>query len=213
MEELQQRLALMAPKLRRPAAAKGAAKAASKAAVVGPKRFRRPAGAGLEGEAARGAASVEDRFLAGELLKASQAPVRPLSVGILLVVEGEYWGGDCKLCGAIQSVRTRGPTDVELSLAPEGTTHEELLKWVSGNPGKQLRIHLCGGKCDAKVEAHDLIHAKKVKSQDEEKKRRRRMDRKFERYRGRVGPPKKGGRGGQASPGRKRTSQGKKKKK
>ena len=52
---------------------------------------------------------------------------------------------------------------MEVSLKAEGTTHEELLKWISGNPTSKLRVHLCGKACPAKVEAKDLVHALKVR--------------------------------------------------
>lgn len=52
---------------------------------------------------------------------------------------------------------------MEVSPKAEGTTHEELLKWISGNPTSKLRVHLCGKACPAKVEAKDLVHALKVR--------------------------------------------------
>jgi hypothetical protein len=154
----------MPPKLRRPAAAKGAGKAAPVRGARVVRGLRRPAGVAVEERVQ----DTEAQFLGGEFVEASQAPVRQLSAGILLVVEGEYWGGQCTVCGKIQGMKIRGPADIEVTLGAEGTTNEELLKWVSGNPGQPLRVHLCGERCEAKVEANDLIHAKRVRVKKKE---------------------------------------------
>ena len=105
----------------------------------------------------------EEKFIAGELVSASKAPVRRLGQGTLLVAEGEYWSSPCKLCGVVKNLLIRGPSDLEVRLQVEGTTHEELLKWVTGNPGVPLRLHLCGEGCDAKLDAKDLVHAKRLR--------------------------------------------------
>lgn len=57
---------------------------------------------------------------------------------------------------------------MEVSLQVEGTTHEELLKWVTGNPSVPLRVHLCGEACEAKLDAKDLVHAKQVRLRKKE---------------------------------------------
>ena len=161
----------MAPKLRRPAAAKGAGKAAPKAVVGRRRGVRRPAASEPGERGVEKDQDVEKEFLAGNFIEASLAPVRHLSLGALLILEGEYWGSACKVCGTVQGVKIRGAADVEILLNPEGTDHEELLKWASGNPGKTLRAHLCGQTCEAKLEASDLIHVKRIrrKAREDEK--------------------------------------------
>ena len=161
----------MAPKLRRPAAAKGAGKAAPKAVVGRRRGVRRPAASEPGEKGVEKDQDVEKEFLAGNFIEASLAPVRHLSLGALLILEGEYWGSACKVCGTVQGVKIRGAADVEILLNPEGTDHEELLKWASGNPGKTLRAHLCGQTCEAKLEASDLIHVKRIrrKAREDEK--------------------------------------------
>ena len=67
-----------------------------------------------------------------------------------------------------QSLQIRSPFDLEVCLRVEGTTHEELLKWVTGNPSVPLRVHLCGEACEAKLDAKDLVHAKQVRLKKKE---------------------------------------------
>ena len=153
----------MAPKLRRPAAAKPVAKPAPRRGAGVHLGLRRPAGEAEPREAVSGDLAEEEKFIAGELVSASKAPVRRLGQGTLLVAEGEYWSSPCKLCGVVKNLLIRGPSDLEVRLQVEGTTHEELLKWVTGNPGVPLRLHLCGEGCDAKLDAKDLVHAKRLR--------------------------------------------------
>ena len=130
--------------------------------------LRRPAAEADQLEGERGATSEEEKFIAGELVIASKAPVHCLLQGTSLVVEGEYWRSPCKLCGVIKSLQIRSPSDLEVCLRVEGTTHEELLKWVTGNPSVPLRVHLCGEACEAKLDAKDLVHAKQVRLKKKE---------------------------------------------
>ena len=158
----------MPPKLRRPAAVKPAAKPAPRRGVRLGVGLRRPAAEADQLEGERGATSEEEKFIAGELVIASKAPVHCLLQGTSLVVEGEYWSSPCKLCGVIKSLQIRSPSDLEVCLRVEGTTHEELLKWVTGNPSVPLRVHLCGEACEAKLDAKDLVHAKQVRLKKKE---------------------------------------------
>ena len=161
-------LSLMPPKLRRPAAVKPAAKPAPRRGVRLGVGLRRPAAEADQLEGERGATSEEEKFIAGEPVIASKAPVHCLLQGTSLVVEGEYWSSPCKLCGVIKSLQIRSPSDLEVCLRVEGTTHEELLKWVTGNPSVPLRVHLCGEACEAKLDAKDLVHAKQVRLKKKE---------------------------------------------
>jgi len=144
--------ALMA--LRRPAAAKAGGR---------PRVLRRPA-ASVGGEA-----DLADKFAAGEWIEASSVPLTALVQDVAVVAKGEYWQANCQLCGTIRTLRIRGAGDIELALGGEGTDHEELLKWISGNPTEPVRVHLCGKDCKDKVEANGLIHAKelRLKKKDE----------------------------------------------
>ena len=153
-------LTLMA--FRRPAASKAAAKERPRFGDRGRAALRRPAGVGGEGE------TIEDRFKTGELIEASKAPLGQLTHGTPLVAEGEYWGAPCKVCGVIRTLKIKGAGDVELEVKAEGTDHEDLLKWNSENPETLLRVHLCGDSCPSKVEAKDLIHARKVRLKKQE---------------------------------------------
>ena len=78
----------MPPKLRRPAAVKPAAKPASRRGVRLGVGLRRPAAEADQLEGERGATSEEEKFIAGEPVIASKAPVHRLLQGTSLVVEG-----------------------------------------------------------------------------------------------------------------------------
>eukprot|EP00435_Cladocopium_sp_Y103_P022672 s1425_g5.t1 len=138
--------------LRRPAAAKAA-----------PRRIasRRPAAVEEEDR------DIATKFRAGDFVDAAQVPLAELVQGTELVVRGEYWQGECQVCGTIRGLQVKGAKDVELALGGEGTNHEELLKWISSNPRESVRVHLCGSHCTNKVEANGLVHAKEVRRKKE----------------------------------------------
>lgn len=134
--------------LRRPAAAKAALRRPG---------LRRPAAA-EEGEI-----GIPPSFASGEFVEANKVPVEVLLQGSTVVVKGEYWQADCQVSGEIQGLRVKGAGDTEVLLRGEGTNHEELLKWISGNPTENLRVHLCGRTCTNKTEAPSLVHAREIR--------------------------------------------------
>lgn len=150
----------MSVRARRPAAA---VKAAPKAKVRARAVLRRPAAVAGEEDLA-----IEDRFKGGGFVEADKTPPDLLIQGTPIVVEGEYWGGKCKLCGLIQGLQVKGAGDSEITLTAEGTDHEELLKWISGNPGTLVRVHLCGKACLNKVDSNGLVHGQQVRLKSRE---------------------------------------------
>lgn len=153
----------MAPKLRRPAAAKAAAKVLPRPGRVrGLRRAvrRRPVCA-REPEAPE--EKLEERWEKNEFIEATKVPTALLRKGVQTVAEGSYYGGEVKIAGQILSVVLLLNDTVEVQVKGEGTSNEGLLKWVSGNRGEAVTIHLCGTTCPAKVDAEGLVHAEKVR--------------------------------------------------
>ena len=121
----------MPPKVRRPAAAKGKAKAAARHRVRAPRGvLRRPGAAGAD-------------FQGG----ASQVKLEEWSPGLqILVTEGYYFGQKISLSGEVRSIRIGGGS-TELMLLPLGSPDEDLVKWTTANPGTELQTHVCPVDC------------------------------------------------------------------
>lgn len=154
----------MPPKVRRPAAQ---VKAKAKAGVRAPRRgalrgLRRP-GASPRGDTPLVEESIEEKWMRSEEVDASKLPVGCLGEGKSLVFRGTYWGGEVRVCGSLVGINPLPDRSLELKVKAEGTTHEGLLKWVTGHKEEVLKVHMCGTTCGNKVEADGLVHSQTVR--------------------------------------------------
>ena len=140
----------MPPKIRRPAAAKGKAKAAARHRVRAPRGvLRRPGAAGAD-------------FQGGAEVEASQVKLEEWSPGLqILVTEGYYFGQKISLSGEVRSMRIGGGS-TELMLLPLGSPDEDLVKWTTANPGTELQTHVCPVDCTHIPDGEGVLHAQKV---------------------------------------------------
>eukprot|EP00438_Fugacium_kawagutii_P027558 Skav207077 [mRNA] locus=scaffold1909:466964:476771:+ [translate_table: standard] len=144
---------------RRPGAAPGV--------VPGRLRLRRPAsrrdGAGDPGEDLR--ASWE----AGHTVRSQDIALDwLLRAREIVFEEATYFHGETKLAGKLISAHPEAG-EVYLRLQPTGTSSENILKLCTANPGKQLRVHLCGRECNKEETAEDLVHGTKLRLMRDEK--------------------------------------------
>ena len=116
----------MSVRARRPAAA---VKAAPKAKVRARAVLRRPAAVAGEEDLA-----IKDRFKGGGFVEADKTPPDLLIQGTPIVVEGEYWGGKCKLCGLIQGLQVKGAGDSEITLSSRGNRSRRAPEVDFGKP-------------------------------------------------------------------------------
>ena len=84
------------------------------------------------------------KYKAGELVVAADFPVGAFQKGDWIQSgEANYGGEVCHIAGKLVKVVVEGGS-AEAILAATGTKSEALLKFLSGQPGLQLRAHLCG---------------------------------------------------------------------
>eukprot|EP00438_Fugacium_kawagutii_P009601 Skav222519 [mRNA] locus=scaffold2265:359570:365510:- [translate_table: standard] len=165
------RRGVMAPKLRRPAAVAGRAKAKAKALPV---RRGAPVRGARRARLRRPAAEEERQeeegkdLLSGEVVPADKVPLEQLTEGLEVVVEGTYWGAEAKVCGKVKGIQVQKDGRKELQMSGEGTTHEDLLKWLSTPDQSHLRIHLCGTSCEQRIDAPGLVHGRVIRLKKEE---------------------------------------------
>lgn len=127
-------------------------------------QLRRPArGGGADPGAVPEAEPEEGKFEEGSWVASDSLPLSHLSEGAEIVGEGSYWGAPCKICGRVQNLLILGDKTTEVGLEATGTDHEELLKWISGQPGHRIRLHLCGSLCPNRIDANGLVHAQRVR--------------------------------------------------
>ena len=143
---LQERQALMPPKVRRPAAA----------VVPRPARGvrRRP-----------GAASVD--FASGGAVDVTQVKLDEWIPGLKVAfVEGHYYGQRMQLSGEVRSLEVHGGA-VEVKLLPLGSPDEELVKWTTANPGQEVRVHLCPLDCALVPDGEGIFHGRTVQQMND----------------------------------------------
>ena len=137
----------MPPKLRRPAAAPARVRRAVR---------RRP---GI----ADPAATPLEKWLRGEEVKVEDIPIAEWGKEAkVIVTEGKYFGAEATVCGIVQGFSMDSGFQ-ELRIRPTGTETESLLKWSTGAPLTDLRIHLCPHGCPGTPEGPDLMHASKMR--------------------------------------------------
>ena len=101
------------------------------------------------------------KYKAGELVVAADFPVGAFQKGDWIQSgEANYGGEVCHIAGKLVKVVVEGGS-AEAILAATGTKSEALLKFLSGQPGLQLRAHLCGRACDQLRTNPDLVHLKR----------------------------------------------------
>lgn len=139
--------------MHRPAAAKARVKAAAKV------RLRRPAAAPALG--AEDLRTPEEKFNSGETVVLAELPIGVFKAGLLLAFEeGSYFGGACQFAGRFREVCQVGD-QLRIKVLATGTTHEDLLKYVTGTTHRMLEVHLCGADCTQVPHNPGVLHARK----------------------------------------------------
>ena len=126
---------------------------------------RRPAGAEPAGrEALRERGGEEGRlFEEGQAVQCPSIPLELLRRRLPVTVTGRYWGAPAEIAGLVKSVQIRGREDIEVEVDLQGTSTEAILQWASGTAVKVMRIHLCGARCEAMLDAENLLHGEEIK--------------------------------------------------
>ena len=126
---------------------------------------RRPAGAepGGAGEE-RGRRAEEGRlFEEGQPTPCQAVPLETLRKKLPVEIKGRYWGSGAEISGLVRSVQVRGREDIEVEVELQGTTTEPILRWASGASHKVMRVHMCGARCEAMLDAENLLHGEEIK--------------------------------------------------
>ena len=127
-------------------------------AAAGARKAKKPGvqeeqGIDLEAEAAK-------RWDSGFSATLHRLDPRRLEGGSGLVVpDGTYYHRPVQVAGTVTSVMMSGGS-VHLKLKPTGTSNEELLKLVTGQPQKELRCHVCPPGCNQEEVAEDMVHVR-----------------------------------------------------
>lgn len=142
------------------AAAKPKAKAAARVRVPGGRGVpRRPAGRAPAVEPVA-IDSLGDRFERGEDIELEQLPLGLLKVGVLLAFDsGVYFGGPCQFAGRFRELIHSGGQS-RLRILVTGTTHEDLLRFITGSTDRLVEVHLCGKDCSNEPHDQGLLHSK-----------------------------------------------------
>lgn len=107
--------------------------------------------------------SIEEKYAAGEEIKASDLPAGGFARGDwLLVVAGTYYQQEVQAAGKVLKEEIDSG-ERELKVELTGTTSEELLRFATSSRPSLVRWHLCGPGCHRQRENPDLLHAKKVR--------------------------------------------------
>lgn len=75
----------------------------------------------------------------------------------LVVLEGTYFHRQVTLAGKVMNV-TLGGGSTYLTLRLTGTGDEDLLKFHTAQPQREIRAHVCGQGCNRVEVAEDLVH-------------------------------------------------------
>ena len=126
---------------------------------------RRPAVADpgrLESAEVRG--SEEGRlFEEGQTVRCQNIPLELLRKRLPVTITGRYWGAPGEISGLVRGIQVRGKEDVEVEVDLQGTTTETILHWATGSSEKVMRIHMCGSRCEAMLDAENLLHGEEIK--------------------------------------------------
>ena len=77
------------------------------------------------------------------------------------IFKGKYWDEEVCFAGRVSGLET-SDGETYLNLEVEGTTNENLLKYLSGIPDRQIYGHLCGRDCKALIWRDGLCHVTEV---------------------------------------------------
>lgn len=120
------------------------------------RRLRRPARADPGGEAE---VTEAQKWKRGEMAKLVELGLGDLAAPQGIVVEnGTYYQGPCKVSGIVRSQEVSGG-QLYLRLQALGTNNEGLLKYGTGAPGHEIRIHQCPRGCNQEEVGEGLVHA------------------------------------------------------
>lgn len=106
---------------------------------------------------------AEEGFTTGEWCEANKMVLEKLKEGVEIVASCTYWGAPCQLSGKIQGLLLLIDGTAEVTMEATGADHEELLKWITGQAGHRIRLHLCGTHCPNRVDANGLVHASRIR--------------------------------------------------
>ena len=126
---------------------------------------RRPAGAepGGAGEE-RGRRAEEGRlFEEGQPTPCQAVPLETLRKRLPVEIRGRYWGSAAEISGLVRGAQVRGREDIEVEVELQGTTAEPILRWASGASDKVMRVDMCGARCEAMLDAENLLHGEEIK--------------------------------------------------
>ena len=126
---------------------------------------RRPAGVEPAGREALRTRGGEEGLLfeEGQSVQCPSIPLEVLRKRLPVTVTGRYWGTPGEVAGLVKGVQVRGREGIELELDLQGTSTESILQWASGATEKVMRIHLCGARCEAMLDAENLLHGEEIK--------------------------------------------------
>ena len=102
-------------------------------------------------------------FEEGQAVKCQGIPLELLRKRLPVTITGRYWGAPCEIAGLVRGIQVRGKEDVEIEVDLQGTTTETILHWATGSSEKVMRIHMCGSKCEAMLDAENLLHGEEIK--------------------------------------------------
>lgn len=155
-----------AAKAKGKAAAKGGArpKGAARPAPVHPRRVRhRPAARAPDPGERDIEEDIVEKFESGGEVGSDKLPVHVLGPGVKIIVDKAVYGGEVlSVAGVVAKVEVEG-LNSEVLIKPSGTLSEGLLKYITGNPGGLLRIHLCRPECDQLRSNPDLLHCRQLR--------------------------------------------------
>ena len=126
---------------------------------------RRPAGAEPGGASEERGRRVEDGrlFEEGQTIQCQAVPLEMLRKRLPVEIKGRYWGSAAEISGLVKGFQVRGKEDIEVEVELQGTTTEPILRWASGTVDKVMRIHMCGARCEAMLDAENLLHGEEIK--------------------------------------------------
>ena len=126
---------------------------------------RRPAGADPgRPEAVEVRGGAEGRlFEEGQAVRCQNIPLELLRKRLPVAITGRYWGAPGEISGLVRGIQIRGKEDVEVEVDLQGTTTETILHWATGSSEKVMRIHMCGGLCEAMLDAENLLHGEEIR--------------------------------------------------
>ena len=126
--------------------------------------LRRPAGRGLRRPAAAGEGLGEEitrKWTNGEIVPLRHLDPREVSgCQVLVIEEGTYYHQPVKVAGNVTSVTLQEGTWL-LRMKLTGTQDEGILRFHTGHPDQEFRVHVCEEGCNQEVAADDLVHGVK----------------------------------------------------